>query len=113
MKRVAIILMFVALGVMVSAAVAVAVVKNGNDGPNRLVGTAENDYLNGHRGNDVVIGRADSDRLFGGRGNDRIDARDPRPEGDLVGCGRGNDRAVIDPSTEDRVRGCERVMVRR
>lgn len=102
-----------ALLVALTATAALAVVKYGGPGPNRLVGTAENDLLNGHRGNDTLIGRADSDRLYGGRGNDRIDAGDPRPEGDLVACGRGFDRAIIDPSTEDRVRGCERVMVRR
>lgn len=56
-----------ALLVALTATAALAVVKNGNNGPNRLVGTAQNDSLNGHRGNDVLIGRADSDRLYGGR----------------------------------------------
>jgi hypothetical protein len=47
--------------------------------------------------------------LTGGRGADRINAAgDDRR--DLVRCGRGRDRAVVDRI--DRVRGCERTRVR-
>ena len=53
------------------AAAALAVVKIGNAGPNRLVGTAENDTLRGRGGADTIIGKGDSDRLDGGRATAR------------------------------------------
>lgn len=113
MRRIVILCMVAALMLALGAGVALAVTKTGTNGPDRLVGTAENDTLRGLGGNDVLIGRADSDRLFGGAGNDRINATDPgRPEGDLVNCGPGRDVALIDPSTEDVVsRNCEVVRV--
>lgn len=113
MRKTVLLMAIAALLVVVSASAAFAVVRIGTNGPDRLVGTAENDTLSGRGGNDVLIGRGDSDRLFGGPGRDLIDARDPgRPEGDLVNCGPGFDRAIVDPSTEDRVaRNCERVRV--
>ena len=102
-----------ALMLTLFAGTALAINLTGDNGPDRLVGTAENDTLRGLGGRDVLIGRGDSDRLFGGSGNDLINAVDPgRPEGDLVNCGAGFDRALVDPSTEDRVmNNCERVRV--
>ena len=91
---------------------ALALDLTGDDGPDRLVGTAENDALRGLGGKVTLIGRGDSDRPIGG-GNDFINAVDPGgPEDDLVNCGPGFDRVLVDPSTEDRVMGnCERVAV--
>jgi Ca2+-binding RTX toxin-like protein len=113
-RRAIILLAMVGLMLTLFAGTALAIVRVGDNGPNRLVGTAENDTLRGLGGKDTLVGRGDSDRLFGGRGNDFINARDPRPEGDRVDCGRGFDRVVVDPSTEDIVTGnCERVRVGR
>jgi hypothetical protein len=114
MKKMLVMLAVAALMVAMSAGAALAINLVGDNGPDRLAGTAQNDTLRGRGGNDTLIGRGDSDRLFGGSGNDVINATDPRPEDDLVNCGPGTDRAIIDPSTEDRVRAnCERVTVRR
>lgn len=113
MRRIAVLLTVMMVALALSTGAALAVVKIGDDGPNRLVGTAENDTLRGLGGPDVLVGRGNSDRLFGGSGRDLIDARDPgRPESDLVDCGPGFDTAIIDPDTEDRVAAnCERVRV--
>jgi RTX calcium-binding nonapeptide repeat (4 copies) len=113
MRKLMLILTVAAMMVALSAGAALALNLTGDNGPDRLVGTAENDTLRGLGGRDTLIGRGDSDRLFGGSGNDFINATDPRPEDDLVNCGAGFDRALVDPSTEDRVMSnCERVVVR-
>jgi Ca2+-binding RTX toxin-like protein len=73
-----IVVLFAVMGLMVMAfaRVALAVTKAGDAGPNRLVGTVENDTLMGRSGADKLIGRGDSDRLFGGSGRDLINARE-------------------------------------
>ena len=103
-RKVAILLAVMGLMVMAFAGVALAVTKTGDAGPNRLVGTAENDTLRGRGGADTIIGKGDSDRLYGGRGGDHINARERgRAEDDLVDCGRGRDTVLTDNTAEDRV----------
>ena len=103
-RKVAILLAVMGLMVIAFAGVALAVTKTGDAGPNRLVGTAENDTLRGRGGADTIIGKGDSDRLYGGRGGDHINARERgRAEDDLVDCGRGRDTVLTDNTTEDRV----------
>src|SRR5919112_794689 len=103
-RRMAILVAVVGLMVMAFAGTALAVVKVGNAGPNRLVGTAENDTLKGRSGADTIIGKGDSDRLYGGRGADHIKARERgRAEDDLVACGRGRDTVLTDNTTEGRI----------
>jgi hypothetical protein len=93
-RRMAILVAVVGLIVMAFAGMALAVVKVGNAGANRLVGTAENDTLKGRSGADTIIGKGDSDRLYGGHGADHIKARERgRAEDDLVDCGRGETRS--------------------
>src|SRR5919107_1551962 len=108
-RKVAILLSVMGLMVMAFAGVALAVTRVGDAGPNRLVGTAENDTLRGLGGADTLIGRGDSDRLFGGRGGDLINARERgRAEDDLVDCGAGRDTVLTDNTTEDTIRAnCE------
>jgi Ca2+-binding RTX toxin-like protein len=108
-RRLAVLVAVMGLLVMVFAGVAFAAVKVGDAGPNRLVGTAENDTLKGRVGADTLIGRGDSDRLYGGRGRDYINARERgRAEDDLVDCGRGRDTVLTDNPTEDRIaNNCE------
>jgi Ca2+-binding RTX toxin-like protein len=103
-RKMAILVAVVGLMLVLFAGTALAVVKVGNDGPNRLVGTAENDTLRGLGGTDTIIGKGDSDRLYGGRGGDHINARERgRAEDDLVDCGRGRDTVLTDNTTEDRI----------
>ncbi len=104
MRKVAILFTVMGLMVMAFAGVALAVTKVGDAGPNRLVGTAENDTLRGRGGADELIGRGDSDRLYGGRGRDWINARERgEAEDDLVDCGAGRDTVLTDNTTEDTI----------
>ncbi|HEX8065667.1 MAG TPA: hypothetical protein VF520_03975 [Thermoleophilaceae bacterium] len=64
------------------------------------------DRLDGGPAADVVVGGPGNDSLLGGDGPDRIDARDGTSE--VVRCGRGVDRAVVD--LQDETRSCERVL---
>jgi hemolysin type calcium-binding protein len=91
-----------------------------------FMGTAAPDVLRGTVGADLIRARGGDDRVFGGPGRDRLHgglgvdslaagagndvvfARDGRA--DRVGCGRGEDVAVVD--RRDHVgRGCEGVKV--
>jgi WD40 repeat protein len=74
----------------------------GND---TLAGGAGNDRLDGGPGNDVLIGGDGTDRLLGGDGSDTILAADGVR--DVIDCGVGNDRAVVD--SIDTVKACESV----
>ena len=104
MRKVAVLLAVMGLMVLACAGVALAVTKTGDAGPNRLVGTAENDTLRGLGGADELIGRGDSDRLFGGPGGDMINARERgEAEDDLVDCGAGRDTVLTDNTTEDTI----------
>ena len=72
----------------------------GND---TILGGAGDDLLEGGPGNDVITGGAGADRIVGGPGSDTIYANDG--EKDVVDCGAGDDRAVVD--SYDVVRNCE------
>lgn len=83
-----------------------ACTRRGGDGPDTVAGTTGADLLCGLGGRDRLDGRAGLDRLFGGIGDDVIDSRDG--EFDIVGCGFGVDKALVD--AVDRVGlDCERV----
>jgi parallel beta-helix repeat protein len=76
----------------------------------RLIGGPGSDRLAGKSGGDRIVGGdGGPDCLLGGKGPDRIRAVNGRR--DIVKCGHGRDRATVERS--DRVRGCERVIVRR
>ena len=103
-KRMAVLIAVMGLMVMEFAGAAFAVKRVGDAGPNRLVGTAENDVLKGRAGADTLVGRGDSDLLVGGRGNDQINARESgRAEDDNVDCGPGRDTVLTDNTTEDSI----------
>jgi Ca2+-binding RTX toxin-like protein len=103
-RRLAILVAVMGLMVMAFAGTAVAVVNVGNAGPNRLVGTVENDTLKGRGGADTIIGKGDSDRLYGGSGADHINSRERgRAEEDRVDCGAGRDTVLTDNTTEDTI----------
>ena len=77
----------------------------GRDGDDRLRGGAGDDCLIGGGGDDLLTGGGGRDVLRGGKGRDVFRSADGRRE--RVSCGRGHDRARIDPT--DRVKGCEKV----
>jgi Ca2+-binding RTX toxin-like protein len=80
----------------------------GLGGNDTLLGGAGDDRIYGGRGRDVITGGSGADHLYGGAGSDTIFAVDG--ERDVVNCGPGNDRAVVD--SVDVVVGCEVVVVR-
>ena len=77
----------------------------GGPGADDLFGGTGSDRLTGGTGSDYLSGGSGVDLLDAGPGGDVVNARDRRRE--IVRCGTGIDRAVVD--RRDRVRGCERV----
>jgi hypothetical protein len=75
----------------------------GGPGNDRLLGGPGYDRLTGGPGADVLVGGAGVNRYDAGAGDDVVRAANRRAE--LVSCGSGRDRALVDRS--DRVRGCE------
>lgn len=68
--------------------------RTGTARADRLAGGSRRDLVCGFGGRDLLRGGRDEDRLFGGDGDDRIEARDGAF--DVVGCGSGNDTAIVD-----------------
>jgi hypothetical protein len=81
----------------------------GTPGSDRINGRGGDDLIGARRGDDCASGGPGRDRLRGGGGDDLLDAADARP--DLVRCGAGSDRAVVD--ADDIASGCERVRLSR
>ena len=80
----------------------------GGDQADRLDGGTGDDALSGEGGNDVIVGGPGVDLLSGGDGNDLLLAADGTR--DVVHCGRGRDRAIVDRK-DFLTRTCERVRV--
>ena len=78
----------------------------GLGGNDTLLGGAGDDRIYGGPGNDVITGGSGADHLYGGPGSDTIYAADG--ERDIIDCGPGNDRAVVD--AVDKVVNCEVVV---
>ena len=75
----------------------------GLGGNDTLLGGAGDDRIYGGPGNDVITPGAGADHVYGGPGSDTIYAADG--ERDVIDCGPGRDRAVVDPV--DKTVGCE------
>jgi hypothetical protein len=98
---------------------------SGGRGDDEIEGNRGDDRLHGRRGADLLAGGPGSDALAGDRGDDRLrggPGRDDYHAGpgddvveaagdgrDDVECGRGRDKATVDPV--DRTHGCEHVTV--
>ncbi len=89
----------------------------GGAGRDKLRGQGGKDVVRGNGGRDVLFGAAEADRLnpgtgkdkvVGGGGNDRIVSVDGSR--DVVRCGRGDDRAIVD-SHDQVAKSCERVVL--
>lgn len=70
-----------------------------------IYGGSGRDTLVGGRRRDIIVGMGGRDRLRGRGGPDLVDGSDKRR--DRIDCGAGGD--VVDRSSEDRIRDCERV----
>jgi Ca2+-binding RTX toxin-like protein len=79
----------------------------GVGGNDTLIGGMGDDRIDGGPGNDVLTGGSGADVLVGGVGSDTIYAVDG--ERDIIDCGKGNDRAVVD--SVDVVKNCESVQI--
>jgi hypothetical protein len=126
-----VILMVVAMFAVLAVAggVALAATIDGTKGDDRLIGTLKADQIDGKGGQDLIRGRLGADTLNSGAGDDTVYAG-PRDESavdevsagkgddwirvlnrpaakDVVDCGSGFDRVVVD--SKDIVSGCNRV----
>ena len=72
--------------------------------PYRPIPKSIDAILSGGRGDDTIRGHKGFDRVKGGGGADLIRVDDGRR--DVVDCGRGRDKADVDP--KDDIAGCER-----
>jgi Ca2+-binding RTX toxin-like protein len=79
----------------------------GLGGNDTLLGGAGDDRIYGGSGNDVITGGSGEDHLYGGPGSDTVYAADG--ERDIVDCGSGRDRAVVDLGIDKTV-NCEVVV---
>jgi peptidoglycan/xylan/chitin deacetylase (PgdA/CDA1 family) len=86
--------------VLAPAEVALAIVKAGGPGPDRLAGTAQGDTLRGLGGADTLNGKGGGDRLLGGSGADKLTGG-PGPD-QLLGDA-GNDRLLAKDGAADAV----------
>jgi Ca2+-binding RTX toxin-like protein len=86
----------------------VDVVLAGGPGEDTMRGHAGFDHLEGGPGPDRLFAGKGHDLLQGGPGSDLLKAADSRP--DLVDCGPGRDKAIVDRG--DLAKRCERVRIR-
>jgi Ca2+-binding RTX toxin-like protein len=82
----------------------------GNNGPNSLTGTAQNDLIRGRGGNDVLRGLGGSDRIFGDNGDDLLfggngDDRLAGGLGDDIVSGSAGDDVVDGGTGADTING--------
>ena len=97
----------------------------GTSGSDTLVGDSQSNDIRGLPGDDTITGKAAGDLIFGGLGTDRLigdDGNDDirhgtgttEPDGsrDIIDCGNGNDRAVINVSEDKDIAAsnCEEVV---
>jgi Ca2+-binding RTX toxin-like protein len=104
-----------AIAALTLAVPASAVTVVGTQAGETIHGTARADDIRARGGNDRIFAAAGRDFIDGGAGSDRIDAgagndlvRARDRARDVVSCGPGQDRAIVD--TLDVVRGCEAVI---
>jgi RTX calcium-binding nonapeptide repeat (4 copies) len=104
MRRVALVLGAMALGLLLASGVAWAVNKVGTNGPDTLRGTNSADNFLGRGGNDILLGRGGTDNLLGATGKDIVlGGNAPGGNKNLVG-GLGND-AVFGGIGSDNILG--------
>ena len=113
MRKTGMMVALVAVMVALFATAAYAATIDGNDNPNALFETDDDDLIRGFGGGDVLDAnnyRGDTDILRGGPGNDRLLANDGDSR-DTVYGGPGFDICVVDDRSEIGG-GCEKVRVR-
>jgi hypothetical protein len=89
----------------------------GGPGADAISGSSRDDYLRGGSRGDVLKGRSGDDELIanrgpdsarGGVGDDRLVLADADRD-ERIGCGRGDDVALVDRGLDPAPHGCERV----
>jgi Ca2+-binding RTX toxin-like protein len=108
MRRFIVLLTKMAVTLVVTSGVALAVTKIGTNGPDTLRGTNRADNLLGRDGNDILYGLAGKDNMLGGSGKDAIlggNKRTPlKGEKNVVG-GTGNDLILGGQNSDNLVGG--------
>ncbi len=110
MRRTTPTLVVALVALMVAGGVALAETINGDEGPNKLNGTAQADVIRGYGGSDEIRPGDGVDQVYAGRGADFVSSigDDSR---DVVRCGRGRDTVnqMPGPNTgpADRYMSCE------
>lgn len=99
MKRIVLLLTVIVLSTLLSAGLALAAVKVGNNGNNIIKGTNGVDALSGKGGNDRITGLGGDDSISGGPGSDKLfggnAAQTSKRRGnDAISGGPGNDIVV-------------------
>jgi Ca2+-binding RTX toxin-like protein len=113
MRKTGMMVALVAVMVALFATAAYAATIDGNDNPNALFETDDDDLIRGFGGGDVIDANNygdDEDILRGGSGNDRLLANDGDTL-DTVYGGPGYDICVVDARSEIGG-GCEKVRVK-
>jgi Ca2+-binding RTX toxin-like protein len=113
MRKTGMMVALVAVMVALFATAAYAATIDGNDNPNALFETDDDDLIRGFGGGDVLDANnygGDEDILRGGSGNDRLLANDGDTL-DTVYGGPGYDICVVDARSEIGG-GCEKVRVK-
>jgi Ca2+-binding RTX toxin-like protein len=124
MRRVVLVLASMALAMVLVSGVALAVTKTcntdcfGTNGPDRLIGTDNNnvmkglkagDSISGYRGEDTVYGNPGRDAVYGGLGDDKVyggngaDYDEGDYGHDLIDTGSGNDKVAAKDGYKDRI----------
>lgn len=96
MKRIVLLIMVTVMGVLLASGVALAAIKTGTNGNDRITGTNGPDILSGKGGKDFIVGLQGPDVIKGGADNDTLFGSDADrvPEdnsSDIIEGGGGND----------------------
>ena len=87
-------------------------VLDGDHGPDLLLVGPDDDLLMGNTGNDRAWGGAGLDDLNGGAGDDELISIENDGLVDLIDCGEGRDRVIVQANDSvDPAGGCERVIL--
>src|SRR5829696_6467418 len=109
-RRTTLTLVVALVALMVAGGVALAETINGDDGPNKLNGTAQADVIRGYGGNDEIHPGNGVDQVYAGRGADFVVSRGDDSR-DVVRCGRGKDTVSEMPGANlgppDKYISCE------
>ncbi len=111
MRRATLLAVSVALILALTAGVAVARTIIGGDGPNKIFGSNQDDFIQGRLGNDTIRALAGNDDVYGNEGNDELYGNDQADKifggvgSDKIFGGFGDDPALRGGTGNDAING--------